>query len=133
MDVNPGREGKELRHIYLRMLVAVAAGSIVALLLHVLWPDARGPVVWLAVACGTAVWGVVETPDLHLSLGRAMLLFEIGLASFALAGMLLLILGQFFWFIALSVGVVAFLRALDVAFRQRTADARRRAPTPPTT
>jgi hypothetical protein len=133
MDVNPAREGKELCHIYLCMLAAVAAGVTLAVLLHVLWPDARGPVAWLAVACGTVVWGGVETPDLHLSLGRAMLLFEVGLASFALAGVLLLLLGAFLWFLALSVGVVAFLRALDGAFRQRTDDARRRAPAPPST
>jgi len=85
---------EELRGIYRRMLVGAGVGAALAVLLHVLWQDARGPAAWIAVAGGTALWGVVETAEVRLSLGRAMLLFEAGLVCFALAGMLLMVLGN---------------------------------------
>jgi hypothetical protein len=96
-----------------------------AVLLHARWPNAQGPNAWIAVACGTSVWGVVETAELHLSVGQATLLFEAGLVCFALAGALVLLLGEFIFLVAWGIAVYAFLRALDAAFRQRTAAARR--------
>jgi hypothetical protein len=107
------------------MIVCAGVGAALAVLLHALWQGARGPAAWIAVAGGTTLWGVVETAELRLSLGRAMLLFEAGLVCFALAGMLFVLLGEVVLLVAWGVGVYAFLKALEAAFRRRAVEARR--------
>lgn len=108
-----------LWRIYVRMLAAVVIGVALGVTLHVLWPAAQGPVAWIALVGGTLVWGIVQTVDLRLSAAQAVLLFEAGLACFALTGALIVFLGDIWLLIPWGIGVYAFRTPLDRAFRQR--------------
>jgi hypothetical protein len=121
--LNADADRAPLQRIYARMIAAVSAGVVLAVLLQVLWPAARGPIAWIALAMGTFTWGVVQTADLRLSAGQAVLLFEAGFACFVLTGALIVLLGDIWLLIPWSIGVYAFRKPLEEAFRQRAADA----------
>jgi len=121
---NVAADRADLRRIYVRMIAAVIAGVVLAVALQVLWPAARGPMAWIALALGTIIWGVVQTADLHLSAGRVVLLFEAGFACFVMSGALIVLLGVIWLLIPWSIGVYAFRKPLEQAFRQRATAAR---------
>jgi hypothetical protein len=126
MDSRPNNNASraELRRIYARMIAAVTSGVILAVAVQVLWPAARGPMAWIALALGTIIWGVVQTAELHLSAGRVVLLFEVGFACFVMTGALIVLLGVIWLLIPWSIGVYAFRKPLEAAFRHRAAAAR---------